>query len=110
MKRVFLYIRVSTLDQNTELQKRELTDYCERQGWIISDIFEDKLTGTNLNRPALKLMDERLWKNEADVVLAYRLDRVFRSLKDCIALLQDWSDRGVEFGKEVPTHFSGSYV
>lgn len=97
MKRVFLYIRVSTLDQNTESQRRELEDYCQRQGWTISDVFEDKLTGTNMNRPALKAMNERLWKNEADIVIAYKLDRVFRSLKDSISLLQEWSDRGIEF-------------
>ncbi len=97
MKRAFLYLRVSTLDQNTELQRRELTEYCERQGWIIAEIFEDKLSGTTSNRPSLKLMNQRLWNNEADIVLVYKLDRIFRSLSDCINFIQDWANRGIEF-------------
>lgn len=97
MKQVFIYTRVSTLDQNTELQKRELLEYCQRQAWEVVEVFEDKLTGTNMNRPALKEMNERLWKNEADIVIVFKLDRIFRSLKDAILLLQEWADRGIEF-------------
>jgi len=36
-----VYIRVSTADQNSELQWRELTNYAERQGWEIAEVFED---------------------------------------------------------------------
>lgn len=97
MKRVFIYTRVSTLDQNTELQKRELLEYCERQNWTVVQIFEDKQTGTNSNRPGLIEMNKLLWKNQADIVLVFKLDRIFRSLKDCILQLQDWADRGIVF-------------
>lgn len=97
MKRVFLYLRVSTEDQSCELQLSELSDYVARQDWIISGVFEDKLCGTTTNRPSLKEMNSRLWKKETDIVIVYKLDRIFRSLSDCIYFLQDWSNRGIDF-------------
>lgn len=42
-------------------------------------------------------MNARLWRNEADIVLVYKLDRIFRSLSDCIQFLQEWNNRGIDF-------------
>ena len=55
MKRVGIYLRVSTLDQSTDLQKEELLEYLDARGWTQHEIYEDTgKTGTNSNRPALK--------------------------------------------------------
>jgi Resolvase, N terminal domain len=47
------YVRVSTADQNCELQVRELCQYAERQGWQIAEIYQDVSSSTRVSRPAL---------------------------------------------------------
>ena len=86
---VFGYARVSTLDQNLDSQKDELLKYgC-------SKIFFEKVSGKNVERPALKKLFEQLREN--DVVVVYKLDRLGRSLKDLIELVNDLAARKVEF-------------
>ena len=51
--RVALYVRVSTAEQNSELQLRELREYAERQGWQIVGIYQDVISGAKSNRPEL---------------------------------------------------------
>lgn len=93
MKNCAIYARVSTSEQSCELQIRELKEFAERRGWDVVVIFEEKMSGTTVNRPQLKkLVSER----KIDVVLTWKLDRLFRSLRDLLSVLQDWSDLGVE--------------
>jgi hypothetical protein len=47
------YVRVSTADQNCELQVRELCEYAERQGLQIAEIYQDVSSGARVSRPAL---------------------------------------------------------
>ena len=51
--RAAIYARVSTTDQNCELQIRELRQYAERQGWSIIDTYQDVMSGAKTNRPDL---------------------------------------------------------
>ncbi|WP_026715257.1 recombinase family protein [Flavobacterium daejeonense] len=86
---VFGYARVSTLDQNLDSQKDELLKYgC-------SKIFFEKASGKNLARPELKKLLDSLREN--DVVVVYKLDRLGRSLKDLIELVNDLGVRKVDF-------------
>jgi putative DNA-invertase from lambdoid prophage Rac len=97
-KRVAIYARCSTSDQSTGMQLDELREYADRRGWTNVAIYEDQgLSGTNTNRPELRrlMSDARLRK--IDVVLSWRLDRVARSLRDLICLLQELGELGVEF-------------
>jgi len=96
-KRIALYVRVSTSDQSTELQLRELIQFVQARGWPEPKIYEDKATGTNGNRPQLKqlLLDAR--QRRIDVVIIWKLDRLFRSLKDLISTLQELNELGVDF-------------
>ena len=48
-----IYARVSTTDQNCELQLRELQAYAERQGWLIMETYQDIMSGAKANRPGL---------------------------------------------------------
>lgn len=76
-----LYARVSTTDQNCEMQLRELRDYCTRRDWIITQEYVDAgVSGTKRSRPQLDKMmaDARL--HRFDCVLAWKLDRCSRSL------------------------------
>lgn len=97
-KKIAAYIRVSTDQQTTELQRREILEYCERRGWNVYRIYEDfGLSGTNGNRPALKEMLKDAQTRRFDVVMCWKMDRLFRSLKDLVITLQNLADLQVEF-------------
>ena len=79
------YARVSTIDQNAQLQVDALTAAgCER-------VFTDKASGSLANRPQLDRMLDHL--REGDVVVVRRLDRLGRSLKNLIAPVEDLAGR-----------------
>jgi putative DNA-invertase from lambdoid prophage Rac len=96
-KRVAIYLRVSTQDQSTELQASELRTYAQARGWTDLKVYEDKATGTTGNRPALKQLLQDVRQRRVDLVLCWKLDRLFRSLKDLIGTLQEFQDLGVQF-------------
>ena len=88
MKRAALYIRVSTLEQAQEgysigAQKERLIAYCKARDWLIADGY----SGSNLERPGMqKMMSET---DKFDTVLVYKLDRLSRSQRDTLYLLED---------------------
>ncbi|MEP8874461.1 recombinase family protein, partial [Enterobacter hormaechei] len=67
------YVRVSTNDQNTDLQRQAL----ERAG--CEQVFEEKMSGTVANRPALKKLLRTL--SEGDTLVVWKLDRLGRSMR-----------------------------
>ena len=83
------YARVSTEDQNPDLQLTVL----KRAG--CNKVFTDKATGTNAKRPALAKCLKAL--KAGDVLTVWKLDRLGRSLRDLIALLDDLKGQGVAF-------------
>ena len=93
MKRVFLYIRVSTQEQAQEgysvgEQKDRLIAYCKAHDWLIVEIYVDPgYSGSNLNRPGIqKLMADI---KDCDIVLVYKLDRLSRSQRDTLYLIEE---------------------
>ena len=96
-KRVAIYVRVSTQDQSCELQQRDISNYVASRGWVVECIYEDKATGTNGNRAGLKEMMVAVRRRQVDVVICWKLDRLFRSLKDIVGTLQEFNELGVEF-------------
>jgi DNA invertase Pin-like site-specific DNA recombinase len=92
-----LYARVSTTDQNCELQLRELQAYAERQGWAIVETYQDIMSGAKANRPDLirLLVDARARK--FDCLLVWKLDRFGRSLVDCLNNIRTLEDYGIRF-------------
>ena len=62
--KVALYFRVSTLDQNTNLQKDELRTFADRQGWEVSNVYEDKVSGRKAMRPGLDALLLAMRKGE----------------------------------------------
>jgi DNA invertase Pin-like site-specific DNA recombinase len=83
------YARVSTDDQNAHLQ----IDALKAAGCI--KVFEDTASGSLAHRPQLDKMLDHL--RSGDVVVVWRLDRLGRSLKNLIALVEDLAERGVGF-------------
>lgn len=102
MNRAALYIRVSTLEQAQEgysvgEQKERLIAYCKAKDWLIADIYVDGgYTGSNLNRPGIqKLISET---DKFDLVLVYKLDRLSRSQRDTLYLIEEvFRPKGVDF-------------
>lgn len=97
-KRVGLYCRVSTADQNVDMQTVELRQYAEARGWTIVETFEDHgFSGKNTARPGLKALIDAASKRRIDVVLVWKLDRFARSLTDLVNMIELLTDCGVEF-------------
>jgi site-specific DNA recombinase len=87
-----LYIRVSTQDQvenySIETQKERLEALCKAKGWNVYEIYIDGgYSGGSTNRPALQQMLSEL-KN-IDVVVVYKLDRLSRTQRDTLSLIED---------------------
>jgi len=95
--RVALYLRVSTADQNPELQLRELTEYAIRQGWDVVGSYEDTISGTKANRPSLTRLLADAGSNKFDCVAVWKLDRFGRSLVGCLNHIQELEERGIRF-------------
>lgn len=92
-----IYLRVSTQDQSCDMQQRELIKFVAEKGWLVVGTYEDKATGTNANRQMLKALLADAREKKFDVIVCWKLDRLFRSLKDLIITLQDLTDWGVDF-------------
>ena len=86
---IFGYARVSTKDQNLEMQLDALEKYgCWR-------IFEEKITGTRKDRPQLDEMFNYL--RPGDKVVVYKLDRISRSTKHLIELMEYFQQNEIDF-------------
>jgi DNA invertase Pin-like site-specific DNA recombinase len=98
MKRVALYIRVSTSKQDTENQRRELEAVADRSGWTIVKVYEDAgISGAKGRdqRPGLDAMMKAVNAKEFDMVATWSVDRLGRSLTDLLGILQGLHDKGV---------------
>ena len=100
LKRVALYIRVSTEEQCTDNQLLDLRRYCQERGWVIADelIFIDHgISGAKDSRPSLNRMVEAIRQRRGiDVVLVWKFDRLSRSLKSLLNLLEEFRTHGVQ--------------
>ena len=81
------YARVSTTDQNLDLQ----IDALKQQG--CHKIFEEKITASTLDRP--KLTEALNYVREGDIIVVWKLDRLGRSLKDLIEIVNDLENRNI---------------
>src|SRR3954464_13566726 len=98
MKRVAIYLRVSTDKQTTENQRRELESVADRSGWKIVKVYEDAgISGAKGRdqRPALDAMMKAVNAKEFDMVATWSVDRLGRSLTDLLGILQGLHDKGV---------------
>jgi putative DNA-invertase from lambdoid prophage Rac len=96
--RAAIYARVSTTDQNCEMQLAELREYASRRAWEITTEFVDTgWSGAKANRPAFDRLMAEAGKRTFDVVLCWKLDRFGRSLLNCKAALQQLHSHGVRF-------------
>lgn len=98
IKRVAIYCRVSTHEQNVDLQLSELREYAARRGLTIAGEYIDLgISGSKASRAELnRLMDDSRLRLH-DAVLVWKLDRFARSLKNLVVALEDLNHVGVSF-------------
>jgi DNA invertase Pin-like site-specific DNA recombinase len=99
MKRVAIYLRVSTSKQDTDNQRRELEGVAARSGWQIVKIYQDAgISGAKGRdkRPGLDAMLKAVNAKEFDMVAAWSVDRLGRSLTDLLGILQGLRDKDVD--------------
>jgi DNA invertase Pin-like site-specific DNA recombinase len=89
-RKVALYVRVSTKDQDTENQRRELVEVAERAGWIVVGMYADEgISGAKGRdrRPGFDAMLRAVTRREVDMVAAWSVDRLGRSLQHLVDTL-----------------------
>ena len=99
MKRVAIYLRVSTDKQTTNNQRRELEAVADRSGWKIVKVYQDAgISGAKGRdqRPGLDALLKAVNAKEFDLVAAWSVDRLGRSLTDLLGILQGLHDKGVD--------------
>lgn len=97
------YIRVSTEDQaregiSLEHQRAKIKSYCELKDLDLIEIVEDPgISAKNLNRPGVQKVLKMTRKREVDAVVAYKLDRMFRSTEDALKTTRKFDKWGISF-------------
>ena len=94
---VALYVRVSTADQDCELQLRELQEYANRFGWKIVETYQETMSGAKTSRPGLDQLLADARQRKFDCVLVWKLDRFGRSLVDCLDNIRILDLAGIRF-------------
>lgn len=98
-KRVAVYVRVSTDGQTVENQTRELEAVASRHGWQIVQVFADQgISGAKGRdkRPAFDALCRGIARREFDLVAAWAVDRLGRSLQDLVGFLGEMHAKGVD--------------
>src|SRR6266446_228692 len=85
--KVAIYLRVSTDRQTTASQAVELREYCARRGWNHSREFSDTASGAKCSRSGLDSLMKEVRRGRVDAVVAYKLDRLGRSLAHLAQLI-----------------------
>lgn len=93
--RAGLYIRVSTVDQNPQLQFNELREFCRARSWKPSEFLDHGISGIDSSRPGLRGLLQACHLRTIDAVVVWRLDRLARSLADLVRLTQTFEAQGI---------------
>lgn len=92
------YLRVSKLDQNPRLQEDETLEFVGRRGWQLAGTFVDHgVSGARERRPELDRLLKDAKRGRFDVVLVWRSDRLFRSIRHMVVTLDDLAAMNVGF-------------
>lgn len=98
VKRVGLYLRVSTSGQTTENQRRELEAVAKQRGWTITEVYEDHgISGTKGRdkRPAFDRLNKDAARGKLDLVAAWSIDRLGRSLLHVVTFMAELGELGI---------------
>jgi DNA invertase Pin-like site-specific DNA recombinase len=97
MKRAAIYLRVSSIDQHPETQFHDLEVMAQQRGLEIVQRYTDRITGTRARRPGLDEMMADARRHRFDVLLVWASDRLARSVRHFLEVLDELNHQGVEF-------------
>jgi DNA invertase Pin-like site-specific DNA recombinase len=97
MKRAALYMRVSTLDQHPETQLYDLRQMAQQRGYGIVQEYTDRISGAKARRPGLDELMHDARRGRFEVVLVWASDRIARSVKHFLDVLDELNRLNVEF-------------
>lgn len=98
MKRAALYMRVSTADQHPETQGIELQEFARQRGCqVVEEYVDYGISGTKARRPALDKLLGDAHRRRFDVVLVWSCDRLARSTKHFLQVLDELNQLGIQF-------------
>ena len=97
MKRAVLYMRVSTVDQHPESQLHDLRQMAAQRGFEVVREYTDKISGTKARRPGLDELLHDARRGRFDVVLLWAFDRMARSVKHLVEVLDELNHLQIEF-------------
>ena len=97
MKRAALYLRVSTVDQHPETQVHDLRLMAAQRGYEIFREYTDRISGTKAKRPGLDAMMSDARRGRFDVVLVWASDRIARSVKHFLDVLDELNRLNIEY-------------
>jgi DNA invertase Pin-like site-specific DNA recombinase len=92
-----LYLRVSTFDQHPQTQLHDLRQLAAQRGFAIVQEYTDRISGARPRRPALDAMMAAARRRDFDVLLVWACDRLARSVRHFLEVLDELSHLGVEF-------------
>ena len=95
--RAAVYTRVSTPDQSTDRQRRELRNYAKARGWKIVREMQETVSGASQKRPLREAVMQLARTHAVDVILAQALDHWGRSVQDLILTMAELEALGVAF-------------
>lgn len=96
--KVAIYARVSTTDQNCEIQLRDLREYVTRRGWTsVGEFVDTGFSGAKASRPALDKLMRTAARHECECIVVTKIDRFSRSVLHLNQQLQDLGSAGVRF-------------
>ena len=93
---VAIYVRVSTDEQTNQNQVFELKKVAKRMGWTVTAVYADTISGAKSKRPELDKLLKSAMRKEIDVVMAWSVDRLGRSLQHLVTLLADIQSKDVD--------------
>ena len=96
MKRAALYMRVSTVDQHPETQLHDLRQMAGQRGYEIVNEYTDRISGAKAKRPGLDQMLADARHGKIDVVLVWASDRIARSVKRFLDVVDELSRLNIE--------------
>ena len=97
MKRAAIYLRVSTIDQHPETQLYDLRALADQRGYEIVREYRDTISGAKSKRPGLEEMMADARRGRFDVVVVWAFDRMARSVRHFLEVLDDLNHLSIEF-------------
>jgi DNA invertase Pin-like site-specific DNA recombinase len=97
MKRAAVYLRVSSIDQHPETQVHDLRQMASQRGYQIVAEFTDRISGVKARRPGLDQLMTGARRGQFDVVLVWASDRIARSVRHFLDVLDEFNRLNIEF-------------